>query len=288
MAMNISVVIPAYNHAHWLPESIESALNQTLPPHEILVIDDGSKDNTREVVARYPVRYVYQENAGLSAARNKGIEVATGDWIALLDSDDIWLPRKLELQAAAIRDEGFCYCATTRFYPDGHTEDGEIFAGDRAMSVLRHHNFIDPSSALIRRDTLIRVGGFNRNMPAGEDWEMWLRLARVCKFVGVPERLLRYRATANSMSSDPEIHLRSMEYIVAAGTAGLPPLRRFIAARRMRSVRNAMIAVKYREKKDYASTLRFALRGLAQWPSPFYDRSFKIALLELRRLLFGQ
>src|SRR6185295_19151753 len=95
--MKISVIIPAYNQARWLPECIESALQQTLTAHEIIVVDDGSTDDTREVVSRYPVRHIYQKNAGVSAARNRGIQEATGEWIALLDGDDYWLPRKLEL-----------------------------------------------------------------------------------------------------------------------------------------------------------------------------------------------
>ncbi|HLH07359.1 MAG TPA: glycosyltransferase family A protein [Terriglobales bacterium] len=286
--MKISVVIPTYNHAQWLPESISSALAQTFKPWEVIVVDDGSKDDTKEVVSQFPVRYVFQDNAGLSAARNKGIEVATGDWIALLDADDVWLPTKLERQVSAIRDEEFCYCAATRFFPDGHTEHPECFFGNDAIKTLRHHNFIDPSSVLAKRDAFLRVGGFNRSMPAGEDWEMWLRLSNICKFVGVPERLLRYRVLGNSMSSNPDIHLRSMEAIVAAGTSHLRGLARVLAARRMRSVRYSMVAVKYREKGDFNNTLRLAVRGFREWPSPFYDRAFKILLLEMRRRVLGR
>ena len=283
--MKISVVIPTYNHARWLPESIESALNQTLAPHEIIVVDDGSKDDTKEVVSQYPepVKYVYQQNSGLSAARNTGIEFASGDWIALLDADDVWVNNKLERQAAAIQDQEFCYCATTRFLSDGHTEEPECFFGEEAIRILRHHNFIDPSSVLAKRETFLKVGGFNRTMPAGEDWEMWLKLANVCKFVGVPERLLRYRVLGDSMSKNPEIHLRSMDAIVTAGTAHLRGIARVVAARRMRSTRYALVAVKYRDKGDHAKALECAIRGVAQWPSPFHDRAFKIVLLELRR-----
>ena len=287
--MKISVVIPSYNQALFLPESIDSVLKQTLNPHEIIVVDDGSTDNTREVIARYPATtYIYQNNSGPSAARNNGVDRATGDWIALLDADDVWLPRKLEIQAARIKDEGLCYCATTRFFSDGRTEDAETFPCKAAPEALKRRNFIDPSSVLVRRDLMLSVGGFDPNMRAAEDWELWLKLLRVCKFVDVPERLLRYRVTSNSASADPEIHLKSMERIVAAGTADLAPARRVIESRRMRSVRYSMISIKYREKGDYGNALRFALRGLRQWPSPFYDRAFKIALLELGRKLFGK
>jgi glycosyltransferase involved in cell wall biosynthesis len=281
--MKISVVIPTYDHAHWLPECIESVLHQNLTPHEIIVVDDGSKDNTREVVSRYPVKYVYQQNAGLSAARNKGISESTGDWIAFLDADDYWLPGKLEKQVAVIRDESFCYCGFTRLWADGRTKAGEFFDGATAKSVLRHHCCIVPAAVLVKRDAIMQVGGFNEKMPAAEDWEAWLKLSRICKFVGVPERLVMIRITGAGMSANPDIVLRSMEYVVAAGTADLPPVRRFITSRRMRSRRTALAALKYRDKGDYENTLRYALRAFAYWPSPFFDRTFKILLLELGR-----
>jgi glycosyltransferase involved in cell wall biosynthesis len=283
--MKISVVIPTYNHAQWLPECIESVLNQSLKPHEIIVVDDGSKDNTREVVSRYPVKYVYQENAGISAARNRGIGESTGDWIALLDADDYWLPGKLEKQVAAIRDENFCYCGFTKLWNDGRTGAGEFFDSGTAKSVLRHHSCIVPAAVLVKRDAIMKVGGFNEKMSAAEDWEAWLKLSGICKFVGVPDRLVVIRITGHGLSANPEIVLQSMEYIVAAGTADLPPVSRLVTSQRMRSRRTALAALKYRDKRDYGNTLRYALKAFAYWPSPFYDRAFKVLLLELRRRL---
>src|SRR5687768_11860549 len=98
--MEISAVIPSYNYAHYLARAIDSVLAQTYAVKEVIVIDDGSTDNTREVVAKYgePVRYVYQNNAGLSAARNAGIRLACTPWIGLLDSDAWWMPAKVEEQ----------------------------------------------------------------------------------------------------------------------------------------------------------------------------------------------
>lgn len=283
--MKISVVIPTYNHAQWLPFSITSALSQTLKPHEVIVVDDGSKDNTREVASQYPVTYIYQQNSGLSASRNRGISASSGDWIALLDADDYWAPNKLELQSAAIDDQEMCYCATMLVYPDGHTAEAEYIPAEQASRMIRHHNFIDPSSVLLKKTVLDRVGGFNVRMPAGEDWEMWLRLAPVCKFASVPQRLLMYRVTGTGMSANPEIFFRSMEDIVAAGTAGMGRLSRFLVGRRMRSVRCALVAGKYRDLGSYAKCLKYALRGFFYWPSPFYDRAFKMVLVELKRYL---
>lgn len=288
--MKISVVIPTINHAHWLPESIESALNQTLRPHEVIVVDigGGSKDNTKEVVARYPVKYLLQPGRGVSDARNHGTRNATGDWVAYLDSDDYWLPRRLELQAASIKDEAFAFCATTRFYPDGHTEDMEYYDVPKALSVLRHHNFIDTSAGMVRRDAMERIGGFNQESCAGEEWEAWLKLARYYKFVGIPDRLLMYRVTGTGLSVNPETPIKSMEFIVDAASSHLPPVQRFVVSHRMRSVRTALAALKYRELGDHSRCLRYAMRAFAYWPSPFYDKAFKVILLELKRRLTGK
>lgn len=285
--IKISVVIPAYNHAQWLPKSLQSALNQTLKPHEIIVVDDGSTDNTREVVSRFPVEYLHQANSGVSAARNKGIDNASGDWIAFLDADDWWLPRKLEIQAASIENQGFCYCGTTRVYADGKTEVTEFYEPAEAIEILRHHNFIDMSAVLVRRDAMTQIGGFNRAICAGEDWEAWLALSRTVAFVGVKEQLNFTRITESGLSADPTSVLGSIEYIVSAATGHLPPIRRFIEGRRMRSVRNSLAALKFREKRDYKNSFRYALRGFLYWPSPFYDKTFKILVLELRNWAFS-
>jgi len=173
------------------------------------------------VVARYPVRYLTQPDRGVSDARNHGIRNSSGDWVAFLDSDDYWLPRRLELQVAAIKDEAFGYCATTRFYQDGHTEDMEYYNVPEALSVLRHHNFIDTSAALVRRDAMERIGGFNQESCAGEEWEVWLKLSRYYKFVGVPDRLLMYRVTGTGLSINPATVLNSVEFIVS-GKTGAP------------------------------------------------------------------
>jgi len=239
----------------------------------------GSNDNTREVVARYPVTYLNQPNRGVSDARNHGVHNATGDWVAFLDSDDYWHLRKLELQAAAIRDEGFCYCATTKFFEDGHTEEMEYYDMPRALSVLHHHNFIDTSAGMVKRDLFLSVGGFNQNSCAGEEWELWLKLSQVCKFVGVAERLLMYRVTGAGLSVDPVSVLGSRDYLVHAGTSGMPPIRRFIEARRMRSVRTALAAVKYRELGDPAKTLQYAWEAFRYCPPPSTTKPSRLSCL---------
>ena len=119
---HVSVIIPTYNYGRFIAETIESALGQTLLPHEVIVVDDGSTDETAEVVASFGerVRYIYQENAGVCAARNRGVAASSGDLIAFLDADDIWEPTKLEKQAAKFADPdvGLVHCGMREFDSD--------------------------------------------------------------------------------------------------------------------------------------------------------------------------
>ena len=166
-----------------LPRALDSVLQQTLPAREIIVIDDGSSDGTAELVRRhYPqVKLLQQRNLGVSAARNRGIERASGDWIALLDSDDRWLPAKLEAQCALIAQHpGHRLC---------HTEEIWIRNGRRVNQMDKHRKsgghiysnclplcVISPSAALIRRSLLEECGLFDESLPACEDYDLWLRI----------------------------------------------------------------------------------------------------------------
>jgi len=191
---SISVVIPAYNAAKFLPRAIDSVLAQTRKAHEIIVVDDGSSDNTPEIAARYAgsVRFIRQANAGASVARNTGIEAATGDWIAFLDADDEWLPTKLEMQTSLLERNPCliwatgnymgCMCMTERSSP--HVPVDEAVALTQGREVLSdffratmHNVWGCTNTMLIRRDALIEAGLFTRGMAWGEDLELWWRIA---------------------------------------------------------------------------------------------------------------
>lgn len=205
--MNISVVIPTHNRAHTMARALDSVLAQTLLPSEVIVVDDGSTDTTSELLSRhYPqVRVLSQSNQGVSAARNTGIRAARDEWIAFLDSDDSWLPRKLERQAELItRNPGRRLC---------HTEEIWIRRGVRVNAMSKHAKkggrifrdclplcVISPSSTLVRRDLLDETGLFDEDLPACEDYDLWLRIcarepvlfvktAQITKFGGHQDQL---------------------------------------------------------------------------------------------------
>jgi len=205
----VSVVIPTYNHETYIAEAVESVLAQTYQDFELIVIDDGSTDNTRQVLEPYldRITYLYQENQGRSLARNRGIQVAQGEYIAFLDADDWFLPRKLELQ--------------THFL-DEHSEVGMVTSGwietDEQGKTLRrvepwhwkpHLGLAEcvmsipviPSSLQVRRCWLDAVGLFDESLDWNEDQDLYLRLVTDgCRLVWLPEIVSCYRLRGNHMS----------------------------------------------------------------------------------------
>jgi glycosyltransferase involved in cell wall biosynthesis len=195
---SFSVIIPTFNRLEPLRVAVASVLNQTRPADEVIVVDDGSTDGTAEDIgSRFPdIHLIVQENRGVSAARNAGIRAAKGDWIALLDSDDAWLPKKLERQLAAVENAPeFRLC---------HTGEIWIRNGVRVNPMKKHAKHggfifehclplccISPSSVLIRRDVFDELGDFDEGLPACEDYDYWLRFCARYPVLYVDEPLLR-------------------------------------------------------------------------------------------------
>lgn len=178
----ISVIIPTYNRAKWLPRAIDSVLAQDDAAHELLVIDDGSTDDTAALMARYrQVRYYQHPHKGVSAARNHGIRAAKGSWLAFLDSDDAWAPNKLSTQRAALQQNPqYNVCHTDEiWYRHGvrvnpmqkhQKSGGDLF--ERALALC----LISPSSIMVHKTIISRIGGFDEQLPACEDYDLWLRI----------------------------------------------------------------------------------------------------------------
>ncbi len=205
---NISVVIPNHNRSHLIGRAIESVLAQSLPAQEIFVVDDGSTDSSCELVSsRYPgVTLLKQEHRGVSAARNLGIRQANCDWIALLDSDDEWLPSKLEKQFSAWEKQPA--------YRVIHTNESWIRNGLPLKQLKKHKKsggyifqqclplcVISPSSIVVHAEVFEKVGLFNENFPVCEDYDLWLRLCAEYPVLFLDEPLIiKYGGHADQLS----------------------------------------------------------------------------------------
>jgi len=200
----VSVVIPTYNRAASVVEAIDSTLAQTYPAMEIIVVDDGSTDDTREVVPRrYPqVRYFHQENGGVATARNFGIREARGEFVAFLDSDDLWLPGKTEKQVACFKqypDVGLVYTDADFFDDTGparvlrsRTSKAEFSTGDMVVNLFTRFSLHTPT-VMMRKAVFETVGYFDEELRAVNDDNLWIRVA-----VRYPLRLI----------AEPLVHVR--------------------------------------------------------------------------------
>ena len=212
-AATVSVVIPTYNYGRFVRDAVDSALAQTYRDCEIIVVDDGSTDDTRALLAPYGdrIRYLYQDNRGLSAARNAGIRAVRGAYVAFLDSDDIWMPAKIEAQMAlfaANPDLGLVSCGGFTMDVDGDVSDTRFVRPaendrnrGRVYRKLILGNFISGgSNAVVRRACLDAVGLFDERLRSAEDWDLWLRVARDYEIAFVHEPLVKVRLSPGSMS----------------------------------------------------------------------------------------
>lgn len=225
----VSVVVPTWNRRELLSRTLTSVFVQSRAPDEVLVVDDGSTDGTGETVRRaFPeVRLLSQENRGVSAARNRGIAAATGEWIALLDSDDEWHPRKLERQLDELaRNPGALLC---------HTDEVWIRHGRRVNPMTKHRKeggliferclalcAISPSSVLLHRSLFDSVGNFDESFPACEDYDLWLRVTSRYPVVYVDEPLVvKTGGHADQLSRRywgmDRFRIRAIEKVIATG-----------------------------------------------------------------------
>jgi glycosyltransferase involved in cell wall biosynthesis len=227
--MQISVIIPSWNRAGQLARALDSVFAQERAPHEIIVVDDGSTDHTRELVTRRfgDVRYLYQQNRGVSSARNAGIRAATGNWIALLDSDDCWHPDKLARQQAALHASPNAVLC--------HSDEIWVRNGRRVNPMRKHAKQggrifrhclplcpISPSASLIRRDIFDSIGLFDETLPACEDYDLWLRICAVHPVLYVDAPLItKYGGHDDQLSRRywgmDRFRIQALENILAAG-----------------------------------------------------------------------
>jgi glycosyltransferase involved in cell wall biosynthesis len=205
----ISVIIPAYNCEKTIKETIEAVLNQTFTDLELILINDGSQDNTLDVVSQISdprIQVFSYPNAGVSASRNRGIFHATGEYISFIDADDLWTADKLETQLKALQENP--KAAVAYSWTDWIDESGKFLGtgvhltitGDVFSKLLLVDFMGSGSNALIRKQALIEVGGFETSLVHAEDWDLWLRLAARYHFVAIPSPQILYRKSTNSAS----------------------------------------------------------------------------------------
>ncbi len=204
----VSVIIPTFNRAHLLDKTLDSVLSQTFKDFEIIVIDDASVDGTQDLLSKYPSlkSIIFEENQGVSCARNCGIELAKGDYICFLDSDDLWEPKKLEIQTKWMEEHPeIAACQTDEIWIRNGVrvnpmEKHKKYAGDIFLNSLPLC-IVSPSSVMIRAKILKKIGGFDLNLPACEDYDMWLRMSSKFKFGYIDQKLLiKYGGHADQLS----------------------------------------------------------------------------------------
>ena len=226
----VTVVIPTNNRKGLLPRALASVARQIRLPEEVIVVDDGSTDDTEGLIRQqFPeVRYLQQENRGVSAARNRGIREAKGEWVAFLDSDDEWLPEKLDRQLDALREDSeFLLC---------HTNEIWIRRGKRVNPMKKHTKFggfifknclplcvISPSSVLVHCSLFERVGLFDESLPACEDYDLWLRITSILPVLYLEEPLImKYGGHADQLSHRhwgmDRFRIRALEKVIDSET----------------------------------------------------------------------
>ena len=285
----VSVVIPVFNAEQFLKEAVESALGQTYPNIEVIVVDDGSTDNTPHVLETFSesVRVVRTANGGVARARNVGAALATGDWIAFLDADDVWLPTKVEEQMS-VATVPLVY--TDRFnigelgiLPVIQSDVNPLKDGDIFVPLLARGNFITMSSVLVRGDVFKEAGGFFEPLSAAADWDLWIRIAERHTAVVCRRPLLRYRIHGGAMSRNHR-GMAAERQLVVDRALSLPRARAFgpVLQRQIRSralLTSGWDAAQAGAKRDAA--IEYG-KALLQWP---FDREL---VKEVLRLLVPQ
>lgn len=278
--MKVSVIIPTYNCARYIAEAIDSVLNQTYQDFEIIVVDDGSTDNTKPIVDRYltkyteKIYYIFQKNAGVAVARNTGIARAGGKYIALLDADDLWLPDALETMVKVLESDdsvGLVHANLKKITEDGKPlgtfkREPQYLSGCIFEHLFLRKAHIFGNAVLFRKECIDTVGLYDPNLSllGCEDRDLWLRIAKAYKIQHIDKTIAYYRMRQSGLSRH---HLNMM-------TGRLYVIDKFCpAGGKNRILRNKALARIYKEAgdkwlfdRDFAESRRNYLTSLKYWP----------------------
>lgn len=263
----VSAVIPSYNYGHFVTEAIDSVLAQKYEPAlEVIVVDDGSKDDTRERLQKYDgkIRYIHQENRGLSGARNTGIRAATGEWVALLDADDLWHPEKtaLQMRVAVEHELDVIGSPGKRFMPETLDQNPPIRRFDASDFLTGSH--FSSSTTIIQRRCFDTVGFFDEELRSVEDRDMWLRLSARYAVGGIDSPCAMHRAHTGQMSRNADRMLSNFERCLDNFFAAHP---QYAEHKNLSyAFMYADAAVAYMESGDRKEALKYMLKSLRYHP----------------------
>jgi glycosyltransferase involved in cell wall biosynthesis len=272
----ISVIIPAYNASRTVGATVDSVLAQTFRDFELIVIDDGSQDDTGDVVSAREdprVSLIRIPNGGVAAARNRGLDVATGSYVAFLDADDVWQPAKLQRQydaMANLSEVGLSF-TSIQLVDDALQRFGvnpALARSDYAEALLLEGNVVTGggSSVLARASVVDEAGRFDSDLSQCADWDMWLRLSTITSFLPLHEELVLYRSVPGTMSSDPRLLERDTFAMLDKFYAG-PGSAPYAAVRRRVYANQWMVcAGSYLHARRLGESLRCVSSGLRSDP----------------------
>ncbi|MEK7790803.1 MAG: glycosyltransferase family 2 protein [Deltaproteobacteria bacterium] len=299
----VSVIIPTYNRAAYLKEAIESVLRQTYPPSQLIVVDDGSTDETPTVLSFYKerIKCLYQKNRERGAARNLGIRSSHGEYVAFLDSDDLWLPDHLKMCVSALEmepDHGVAFSNAYRIDASGKIiakNAKGVWKGDVLEKIIKKYSSggCNSSSAVVRKGLFFNEGGqagFFCEDPAlsgSEDWEMWVRLASCTRFLPVDAYTVKLRCHPEQSSQRIEKMERSMTLaldLVFQNKALIPKIKKW--KREGYSSLYTIIATNYYGSDDFRRARIFLKRAIFKYPLALFFN--KLILYTFFRMLLGK
>jgi len=291
--VRVSAVIPTYNCGHMVVDAVRSALAQTYLPIEVIVIDDGSTDDTRDRLAEFgsSVRYIYQTNRGVSAARNRGVRESSGDAIAFLDSDDVWHPRKLERQVECLNAHPELGLVGTMIVDWPNEPFPENVGDDSPAPTVIHfdnllvRNRMDTSSILVRKSVLEKVGEFDCSMQGPEDYDLWLRIAQMTAIANLPRQLTGYRMIAGSVGKNAirmEAGMRAILQKVETNGVfrGRPVFRR-----KVWGYFHFSCGLMHGKGGNYPAAMRHMIASLASYPAPYVRNDIRTPFIRYRIFL---
>lgn len=290
---SVTAIIPAYNGERFIRRSVDSILRQTFPVTQVIVVDDGSKDATREIIEteyRDRVTLLRQQNGGPARARNAGIRVATGEFIAFLDADDYWLPEKVSRQVRVLgkRPDAVGNYTGLRIVDDQDEFKMDVPPVDPATlwPKLRWCNpGVPPSSVMLRRSAVeVLEKGFDERLLGNEDWNLWFRLIRKGPFCVSPEPLTAYRSSPGGLSGNADHMYNDFRKMLDDTLlSDLSGLERAMWRRRILSYQEFKACLTARAAGDKVKEREYMKRSLLGWPSPFWAperfRYFAVTLM---------